>query len=331
MSISSHSFKLVFVGNDSIGKTCLLITFVNNVFPETYIPTVFDNYNANMIVDDECISLGLWDTTGSDMYDRLRPLSYPNTDLFILVFAVDDLGSFNDVKTKWIPEVKCYCENAKIVILGTKSDSANRQVKKEDGMELIKESNALAYLECSAKSIDSVQDVFQTFGRLCLQHCKDREYENSQPSWSDNDTEIKFGIELISVTNNSSPNTNDLARKTSNLSNMSIVNHYNSHNNFNLCKRVLKHTMFSNLNQLKQEIINLFSDLSIFHNNNKKEEDNENNEDEEEEQEEGECSVEMRIFYFDKELEDYYELEKLEQLSDDQGNIPSTIKLKVFY
>ena len=64
------------------------------------------------MVDDQMVSLNLWDTAGQQDYDRLRPLSYPQTDCFIVCYAVTSSNSFENVRTKWIPEVQFHCKDA---------------------------------------------------------------------------------------------------------------------------------------------------------------------------------------------------------------------------
>ena len=66
-----------------LGKTCLLITYSTDVPPDTsYVPTVFDNYTASIMVNNQVYDLNLWDTAGSEDYDRLRPLAYPETVIY---------------------------------------------------------------------------------------------------------------------------------------------------------------------------------------------------------------------------------------------------------
>jgi len=68
--------KLVVVGDGECGKTCLLIVFTDDEFPEQYIPTVFEVHVASTVVDGRVMDLSLWDTAGQEDYDRLRCASW---------------------------------------------------------------------------------------------------------------------------------------------------------------------------------------------------------------------------------------------------------------
>lgn len=71
-----------------------------------------------MVVDGVQVSLGLWDTAGQEDYDRLRPLSYPQTDVFLICFSVASPSSFENVTSKWYPEIKHHCPDAPIILVG---------------------------------------------------------------------------------------------------------------------------------------------------------------------------------------------------------------------
>ncbi|RLV99440.1 hypothetical protein DV515_00009683 [Chloebia gouldiae] len=152
--------KLVIVGDGACGKTCLLIVFSKDQFPEVYVPTVFENYVADIEVDGKQVELALWDTAGQEDYDRLRPLSYPDTDVILMCFSIDSPDSLENIPEKWTPEVKHFCPNVPIIL---------EPVKPEEGRDMANRIGAFGYMECSAKTKDGVREVFEMATRAALQ------------------------------------------------------------------------------------------------------------------------------------------------------------------
>ena len=153
----------------------MLHSYCNNKFPEEYEPTIFDNYSVSVMVDGEPLSLGLWDTAGQEDYDRLRPLSYPQTDVFLVCFSLINPESLRNVQIKWLPELHVNAPNAKIVLVGTKADlhdarrgSQVSEALKAKGHKLVDEAevHGLAekigckYVKCSALTQKGLKNVF---------------------------------------------------------------------------------------------------------------------------------------------------------------------------
>eukprot|EP01097_Dermamoeba_algensis_P005902 TRINITY_DN371_c0_g1_i4.p1 TRINITY_DN371_c0_g1~~TRINITY_DN371_c0_g1_i4.p1 ORF type:complete len:184 (-),score=46.39 TRINITY_DN371_c0_g1_i4:227-778(-) len=161
--MASRTIKLVVVGDGAVGKTCLLIAYANNRFPEDYIPTVFDNYVVNITAGETNIELGLWDTAGQEEYDRLRPLSYANANVFLICFSVVNPVSYENITAKWYPEVIHYCPEVPQVLVGTKVDlrkDSKEIITSEQGEALSKKIKAVKYMECSAKTGENLKPVF---------------------------------------------------------------------------------------------------------------------------------------------------------------------------
>ncbi len=168
-----QSIKVVVVGDGAVGKTCLLLSYTTNCFPGDYIPTVFDNYSCNVMVDGKPYNLGLWDTAGQEDYDRLRPLSYPQTDVFLVCFSVISQTSYRNVRARWYPELTYHNPNTPTILCGTKIDLRDQKefncIPYDDGYKLSKEIGSLKYIECSALTQVGMKQLFEECIRAATQ------------------------------------------------------------------------------------------------------------------------------------------------------------------
>ncbi|MFT7815966.1 cell division control protein 42 homolog [Arapaima gigas] len=184
-----QTIKCVVVGDGAVGKTCLLISYTTNKFPSEYVPTVFDNYAVTVMIGGEPYTLGLFDTAGQEDYDRLRPLSYPQTDVFLVCFSVVSPSSFENVREKakcspfnilfpplnvqWVPEISHHCPRTPFLLVGTQVDlrddgntveklakNKQRPLSPESGDKLARELRAVKYVECSALTQRGLKNVF---------------------------------------------------------------------------------------------------------------------------------------------------------------------------
>ena len=160
------SLKFVIVGDGSVGKTSLLTSYTTNRFNADYVPTIFDSQTIGVEVDNVPYTLTLWDTAGQEEYASLRRISYPDTDVFLLCFAIDHIASFNNIKNQWAPEVKHCCPDGKMMLVGTKNDLRNNGkgrvcVPHESAEKCCSEIGANGYAECSAVTQKGLRELFE--------------------------------------------------------------------------------------------------------------------------------------------------------------------------
>ncbi|XP_052463296.1 rho-related GTP-binding protein RhoF-like [Carassius gibelio] len=177
----TDSLKIVIVGDGGCGKTSLLMVYAKGDFPEKYAPSVFEKYVTTVSYGGKDIQLNLYDTAGQEDYDRLRPLSYQEANLVVICYDVTNPTSFDNVTIKWYPEVRHFCRDVPIILIGCKTDlrkdkEKTRKLKALDlepitylqGEETKNQMNAEVYLECSAKYRENVEDIFREATKRAL-------------------------------------------------------------------------------------------------------------------------------------------------------------------
>jgi len=187
------NIKCCVVGDGAVGKTCLLACYTKNEFPTQYVPTVFDNRSTMVMCDGKIVNLHLWDTAGQEEYDRLRPLSYLSTNIFIVCFSSVSRSSFLNVKQRWVPELRHHCKDVPIILVATKTDLRQNSstleklkenndvpITNEEGQALAKEIRAEVYVECSARNMENVGEVFDKAIRTVVNPLKKKKNNKLQ-------------------------------------------------------------------------------------------------------------------------------------------------------
>ncbi|XP_065363625.1 myb-like protein AA [Calliphora vicina] len=164
--------KCVVVGDCAVGKTNLILSYLENRFNTEHVPTASDIYNADVMVNDSPVHLTLCDTAGQDTLDPLRELCYPDSDVFLLCFSVAKPETFHAIKTKWAPRFSK--TRASLILVGTQADlrtnsnvlnklqsNGEQPISYADAWDLATTIGA-KYIETSSATQDKVKDVFDT-------------------------------------------------------------------------------------------------------------------------------------------------------------------------
>uniref|UniRef100_A0A1I7YBI7 Rho-related GTP-binding protein RhoU n=1 Tax=Steinernema glaseri TaxID=37863 RepID=A0A1I7YBI7_9BILA len=179
-SMMKKSLKLVVVGDGACGKTSLILAQSGGPFSEDYTPTAFDDYAIEALINGKTKILTVCDTAGEDDFSSLRPLSYPDTDVFILCYSVERPESIRRLRDKWIPEIKQFCPHTPMLIVGNKKDIRDEVERRhrhnrseqaaplptlvdlQEAAECAQEFSTFNLIECSAKTREGVRKVFET-------------------------------------------------------------------------------------------------------------------------------------------------------------------------
>jgi len=187
----SGSFKIIIIGNSGVGKSCLSLRGTKNYFRNDYLSTIgFDYFKFNIKLFDKdikynkdkdneddqdykIIRLHIWDTCGQEVYRSLVTNYYKNSSLAILVYAIDDQESFEDINL-WYKELK---DNAnpdiKIILVGNKSDLQDKKaVDDEDVKKIMDEFEIDLNMETSAKTGENVEKLFVEASRILYNEYK---------------------------------------------------------------------------------------------------------------------------------------------------------------
>jgi len=161
-----HIFKVLIIGNSSVGKSNILLRYTDNIFNDSFLPTIGVDFKIkNITVSGQKIKLNIWDTAGQERFKTITSTYYKGSHGIVLVYDITDKESFNNI-SNWVNEVKRNAgTNITMLLVGNKCDmDADRAVTYKEGQDLAN-TMGISFLETSAKADINIKETFSVLAK----------------------------------------------------------------------------------------------------------------------------------------------------------------------
>ncbi|XP_013637659.1 PREDICTED: ras-related protein RABD1 [Brassica oleracea var. oleracea] len=158
-----YLFKLLLIGDSSVGKSCLLLRFADDAYIDSYISTIGVDFKIRTIeLDGKTVKLQIWDTAGQERFRTITSSYYRGAHGIIIVYDCTEMESFNNVK-QWLSEIDRYANDSVCkLLIGNKNDMVESKVVSTETGKALADELGIPFLETSAKDSINVEQAFLT-------------------------------------------------------------------------------------------------------------------------------------------------------------------------
>ena len=180
-------FKVLLLGNSDVGKSSLLLRFVDSVWNESFVPTIGVDFKVKTIeIGDKKVKMQIWDTAGQERFRNVVSTYFRGSNGILLIYDITSRDSFKNLES-WLIEIEKHAsDNVLKILIGNKNDLENdRVISVEEGQNFANR-NGMQFIETSAKMDTNVSEAFQTLGKLMLEFNSNK--KPLEPKKSENKT-----------------------------------------------------------------------------------------------------------------------------------------------
>ena len=163
-------FKVLLLGNSDVGKSSLLLRYVDSVWSDTFVPTIGVDFKVKTIeIGGKKVKLQIWDTAGQERFRTVVSTYFRGAHGIFLIYDITNRDSFKNLEN-WLIEIeKNASENVLKILIGNKNDLEDERDIASDEGKAFANRNGMQFIETSAKMNTNVNEAFETLGKLMIE------------------------------------------------------------------------------------------------------------------------------------------------------------------
>ena len=176
-----YIFKVLLVGNSDVGKSSLILRYVDQIWNDVFVPTIGVDFKVKSLeIENKSIKLQIWDTAGQERFRNVISSYFKGAHGILLIFDITSRDSFKELEN-WLAEVEKNASTQILkILIGNKCDlEEEREISKDEG-EAFAMRNGMQYIETSAKINTNVNEAFEALSKIMIEYYSKKSSANNE-------------------------------------------------------------------------------------------------------------------------------------------------------